>query len=243
MFKWVFRQCLDAMGKKRTAEVRMVSASDAEEAIQALDVGYTATVELIHAQAQTIARLQKELQEAQSGGGASGSKEKVPKKKKEEKAEELAPEKKDEPEETEKKEELKEDKQEEQKEEKVEEVVPEEEKKDEEIKPLEVNNEGVSPEALRAMELAQPQPKIRPAPSEASSFVEVLGEDEQPRRKRGRYEQDRGEAWTCYRCLTKCGRLSKQCQVPVRQLSNPALIGELAPDRSQRPSRRSWRVP
>ena len=41
MFKWIFRQCLDAMGKKRAAEVKMVSASDAEEAIQALDVGYT----------------------------------------------------------------------------------------------------------------------------------------------------------------------------------------------------------
>ena len=93
MFKWVFRQCLDAMGKKRTAEVKMVGASDAEEAIQALDVGYTATVELIHAQAQTIARLQKELQEAQSG--ASGSKEKVPKKKepKEDKQEEQKEEK------------------------------------------------------------------------------------------------------------------------------------------------------
>ena len=104
-------------------------------------------------------------------------------------------------------------------------VVPEEEKKDEEIKPFEVDTQGVSLEALRSMEQGQPQPKIRPAPSEASSFVEVLGEEEQPRRKRGRYDQDRGEAWTCFRCLTKCGRLSKSCQVPVNQLSNPALIG------------------
>ena len=94
-------------------------------------------------------------------------------------------------------------------------MVPEEEKKDEEIKPFEVDTQGVSPEALRAMELAQPQPKIRPAPSEASSFVEALGDDDQPQKKRGRYEQDRGEAWTCYRCLTKCGRLSKQCRVPI----------------------------
>ena len=172
-----------------------------------------------HAQAQTIARPQKELQEAQQTGGASsGSKEKAPEKK-----EEKAPEKQDE-----KKEELKEDKKEEQKEEKKEGVVPEEEKKDEEpksIMPFHVDTQGVSTEALRAREQGQLLPKIRPAPSEASSFVEVTGDDEEPRRKRGRFEQDRGEAWTCFRCLTKCGRLSKSCQVPVNQLSNPALVG------------------
>ena len=56
MFKWLFRQCLDAMGKKRTAEVKMVGPSDAQEAIQALDVGYTATVELIYAQAEIKTR-------------------------------------------------------------------------------------------------------------------------------------------------------------------------------------------
>ena len=113
MFKWLFRQCLDAMGKKRTAEVKMIGASDAQEAIQALDVGYTATVELIYAQAETIARLQKELQEAQAGAGegASGSQAKASKKPKK-----LAPEPKEE----------------EKKEEKKEEVVPEEEKKEEE---------------------------------------------------------------------------------------------------------------
>ena len=103
-------------------------------------------------------------------------------------------------------------------------MVPEEEKKDEEIKSFEVDTQGVSPEALRAMELAQPQPKIRLAPSEASSFVEALGDDDQPQRKRGRYEQDHGEAWTCYRCLAKCGKLSKQCRVPISELSHPALI-------------------
>ena len=85
-------------------------------------------------------------------------------------------------------------------------------------------------ENLRPLEHAQP--KVRPAPSEASSYIELVVEDdagtaEEPRRKRGRYEQgrDRGETWTCFRCLTKCGRVSKSCQVSVNQLSNSALIG------------------
>ena len=233
MFKWLFRQCLDAMGKKRNAEVKMVGASDAQEAIQALDVGYTATVELIYAQAETIARLQKELQEAQAGAGegASGSQAKASKKpkklapepKEDEKMEEVMEEVIPEPK-TEKVEEVVPVPEEEKKEEKKEWVTPEEEKKaKEEIlggekkkeEPMSEKRE-VSVEQLRIPFIKPPAP-----PSEVSS--QVLDDEDQPqsKKRRGQYE----EPWQCYRCLTVCGNLSKRCQVPIKELSPPALLG------------------
>ena len=223
MFKWVFRQCLDAMGKKRTAEVKMVGASDAEEAIQALDVGYTATVELIHAQAHTIARLQKELQEAQSGGGASGSKEKVQKKKKEEKTEEPASEKKDEPEEAEKKEEP---------EKKILEM-PESPsgepssgvkgpEKSLEGAPVELKpsptQESADVEIVEGPKTLEPKGRSRPAPSEGHSEWE----DSEPPWKKPRGDQS--DQWLCFRCLKVCGDKSKHCRVAVNALTDAALL-------------------
>ena len=69
--------------------------------------------------------------------------------------------------------------------------------------------------------------KARPAPSEASESIINLEdpdpEDLEPARKRLRYE--RGGGWEWYRCLQVCGNLSKNCQIPVRDLSHAAVLG------------------
>ena len=203
MLNWITQKLFfaDAMVKTRkTAETRMVQAPDAQEALQTLDTAYVFVTELIAAQSTTIAKLQKEL-DAAKAGEASSSKVKR-------KREEPAPEA-----EEEKKEEKKEwvTPEEEKKEEKKAWVTPEEEKKEEEIKLFEVDTKGV------------PQP----APSETSEYIDLRDGDDlpQPPRKRGRYDDSSGEIWTCFRCLTRCGKLSKQCRVPISELSHPALIG------------------
>ena len=74
----------------------------------------------------------------------------------------------------------------------------------------------VSVEQLRIPFIKPPAP-----PSEVSS--QVLDDEDQPqsKKRRGQYE----EPWQCYRCLTVCGNLSKRCQVPIKELSPPALLG------------------
>ena len=216
MLNWITQKLFfaDAMVKTRkTAETRMVQAPDAQEALQTLDTAYVFVTELIAAQSTTIAKLQKEL-DAAKAGEASSSKVKR-------KREEPAPEA-----EEEKKEEKKEwvTPEEEKKEEKKEWVTPEEEKKaKEEIlggekkkeEPMSEKRE-VSVEQLRIPFIKPPAP-----PSEVSS--QVLDDEDQPqsKKRRGQYE----EPWQCYRCLTVCGNLSKRCQVPIKELSPPALLG------------------
>ena len=66
--------------------------------------------------------------------------------------------------------------------------------------------------------------KARPAPSDASeSVINLDGPDaDEPARKRQRYEH--GGKWECYQCLQRCGDLSKNCQVLVRDLSHAAVL-------------------
>lgn len=200
--------------KSRTAETKMVPSTDAQEAIQALDVAYVSVTELISAQAATISRLQRELDaaRAEAGGAAalleeekgeilSSSVTSVPRKPEEvaskvsKKTKKRAPESKGD--------------------EKMEEtpVEPEAEKE----APKEENNEE------KKEELRPTAGQRRPPPSDASSYVEVRdGEaDQHPPWKRQRGDQS---AWLCYRCLRFCGNKSKFCKASVSSLSHAALV-------------------
>ena len=64
MLNWITQKLFFAAAMvktRKTAETRLVQATDAQEALQSLDTAYAVVTELIAAQSNTIAKLQKEI--------------------------------------------------------------------------------------------------------------------------------------------------------------------------------------
>ena len=223
MLSWISEKLFGAVAmvkSRKTAETKMVQAQDVQEALQSLDTAYAVVTDLITAQSSTISRLQRELEAVKE---KKKTKKSVPEAKEDEKMEEAPAEP-----EAEKVDEEK------QKEENKEMETPAGERPQEENKEWETPA-GAKKEEKKEAKAKKREPELRssqgdsprfppPPPSDTSECIDLEGgETAQPPWKRGRYENN--EVWTCFRCLTRCGQLSKKCRVAISDLSNPALIG------------------
>ena len=193
-------------GKKRSGQQQQPRNEALVEAVQALDGGYAAVIDILYHQDRTINQLRMELQQKSSEETLPEGAEKKSVEIKEKASEE--PEKKV----------L---------------VMPEStsgepssgvkgpEKSLEgatvELKPS-PTQESAEVEMVGGPKTFEPKAKGRPAPSEGASEWE----DSEPPWKKPRGDQS--EQWLCFRCLKVCGDKSKHCRVAVNALTDAALL-------------------